>query len=412
MKATDPKTIKPALEALEARFGDLNVIKKRIKSHHIETPSWAYGDSGTRFKVFPQEGVPRNPFEKMEDAAIVNKLTGIAPSVAVHIPWDKVDDYDALGAYAAELGVRIGAVNPNLFQDDVYKFGSLTNEDAAIRQKAVDHLLECIEIAKTVKSDLLSLWFADGTNFPGQGDFRRRKQYMFEGLKTAYAAMPKNMRMLLEYKLFEPAFYHTDIADWGMSYAFCNRLGEQAQVLIDLGHHALGVNIEHIVAFLIDEGKMGGFHFNNKKYADDDLSVGSINPYELFLIYCELVAAEDDPAVETNVAYMIDQSHNLKSKIEEMIQSVVNCQTAFAKALLVDRVALCAAQKNGDLVAAEELLQDAYQTDVRPLLAQVRVEMGVDPDPLRAFRASGYLDKIRKTRTRSSAASLSSGYPG
>ncbi|MBX7257399.1 MAG: L-rhamnose isomerase [Candidatus Hydrogenedentes bacterium] len=412
MKTIDPKAIKPALEVLEAKFGDLNGIKKRIKAHQIETPSWAYGDSGTRFKVFPQEGVPRNPFEKMEDAAIVNKLTGIAPSVAVHIPWDKVDDFAKLGAYAAELGVRIGAVNPNLFQDNVYKFGSLTNEDPAIRKKAVDHLLECIEIAKTVKSDILSLWFADGTNYPGQGDFRRRKHYMFEGLQAAYAKMPKGMRMLLEYKLFEPGFYHTDIADWGMSYAFCNKLGDQAQVLIDLGHHALGVNIEHIVAFLIDEGKMGGFHFNNKKYADDDLSVGSINPYELFLIYNELISAEDDPSVSTNVAYMIDQSHNLKCKIEEMIQSVVNCQTAYAKALLVDRAALRAAQQNGDLVAAEELLQDAYQTDVRPLLAQVRIEMGIDPDPLKAFRESGYLEKIRKARARGSEATLSSGYPG
>jgi L-rhamnose isomerase/sugar isomerase len=412
MKRTDPNSIQPALDALSATVGDLEPIKARIKAHHIETPSWAYGNSGTRFKVFPQDGAPRNAFEKMEDAGIVHKFTGVAPSVAVHIPWDKVDDFGALSAYAKEQGVRIGAINPNLFQDNEYKLGSLTHEDEGVRAKALDHLYECIEIGKTVQSDILSLWFADGTNYPGQGDFRRRKRWMLEGLRQAYTAMPKSMRMLVEYKFFEPAFYHTDIADWGMSYAFCKHLGEQAQVLIDLGHHPLGTNIEHIVAFLIDEGKLGGFHFNNKKYADDDVSVGSINPYELFLIYNELVAAEDDPKVQTNVAYMIDQSHNLKSKIEEMIQSVVNCQAAYARALLVDRAALRELQRDGDIVAAEELLQDAYQTDVRPLLAQVRIEMGLDPDPLLAFRAGGYLDKIRRERSANAEAGLSSGYPG
>ncbi|NUM55173.1 MAG: L-rhamnose isomerase [Candidatus Hydrogenedentes bacterium] len=401
-----------ALSALEELFGDLGPIKERIKRHHIETPSWAYGNSGTRFKVFPQEGVPRNPFEKMEDAAIVHKFTGVAPSVAIHIPWDKVDDFTALNAYAKQLGVRIGAINPNLFQDDDYKLGSLTHEDARVRRKALEHLIECIEIAKASDSDILSLWFADGTNYPGQGDFRRRKRWMQEGLQACYDAMPPNMRMLVEYKFFEPAFYHTDIADWGMSYAFCKRLGDRAQVLIDLGHHALGTNIEHIVAFLIDEGKLGGFHFNNKKYADDDVSVGSINPYELFLIYNELVAAEDDPAARMNVAYMIDQSHNLKSKIEEMIQSVVNCQAAYARASLVDRRALREAQENGDIVAAEETLQAAYQTDVRPLLGQVRAEMGIDPSPLAAFRASGYLEKVRKARAANTGSSFASGYPG
>lgn len=403
---------KNALAVLEDRFGDLTRVKERIKRHHIETPSWAYGNSGTRFKVFPQEGVPRNPFEKIEDAAAVHKFTGVAPSVAIHIPWDKVDDFAALDAYARQQGVRIGAINPNLFQDNDYKLGSLTHESDRVRKKALDHLIECVEIAKAVKSGILSLWFADGTNYPGQGDFRRRKQWMQKGLAACYEAMPPNMRMLLEYKFFEPAFYHTDIADWGMSYAFCKRLGERAQVLIDLGHHALGTNIEHIVAFLIDEGKMGGFHFNNKKYADDDVSVGSINPYELFLIYNELAAAEDDPAVHMNVAYMIDQSHNLKPKIEEMIQSVVNCQAAYARALLVDRVALRNAQQNGDIVAAEEQLQSAYQTDVRPLLAQVRVEMGIDPDPLTAFRASGYLDRARRMRTAERGPAPASGYPG
>ncbi|HOE66139.1 MAG TPA: L-rhamnose isomerase [Candidatus Hydrogenedentes bacterium] len=398
MTRTDPKTLTSALAALEQRVGPLDRIKQRIKSHHIETPSWAYGDSGTRFKVFRQPGVPRTPFEKMEDAAAVHTLTGVAPSVAIHIPWDKVDDFGKLSEYANQLGVRIGAINPNLFQDDEYKLGSLTNESAAVRRKALDHLIECIEIGKTVKSDIQSLWFADGTNYPGQGDFRRRKRYLIEGLLAAYAAMPETMRMLIEYKFFEPAFYHTDIGDWGMSYVLCQRLGQRAQVLVDLGHHPLGSNIEHIVAFLIDEGKMGGFHFNNKKYADDDLTVGSINPFELFLIYNELVAAEDDPALRPNIAYMIDQSHNEKPKIEAMIQSVMNCQTAYARALLVDRAALTQAQQNGDIIGAEEVLQEAYQTDVRPLLAQVRLDMGIDPDPILAFRASGYLEKVQKER--------------
>lgn len=398
MHRTDTNTLPQALAALEDRVGPLGPIKARIAAHAIETPSWAYANSGTRFKVFPQEGVPRTPFEKMEDAACVHRFTGAAPSVAVHIPWDKVDDYGALNQYAAELGVRIGAINPNLFQENDYKLGSLTHEDAGIRRKALDHLLECIAIGEIVGSNLLSLWFADGTNYPGQGDFRRRKRYMREGLEAAYAAMPPTMRMLVEYKFFEPAFYHTDVADWGMAYTFCTQLGSQAQVLIDLGHHPLGTNIEHIVAFLLDEGRMGGFHFNNKKYADDDVTVGSINPYELFLIYNELVAAEDDPAIEADVAYMIDQSHNVKPKIEAMIQSIMNCQAQYARALLVDRNALREAQEAGDIVAAEETLQDAYQTDVRPLLAQVRIEQGLDPDPVRAFRASGYMDKVRRER--------------
>lgn len=411
MKPTHADSHHAALALLEDRFGDLRSIKERIKRHHIETPSWAYGNSGTRFKVFAQDGVPRNPFEKIEDAAAVHRVTGVAPSVALHIPWDKVDDFGALRAHAESLGVRLGAINPNLFQDNDYKLGSLTHENAAVRRKALDHLLECIGIAETVGSDILSLWFADGTNYPGQGDFRRRKKWMEEGLRACYEAMPPSMRMLVEYKFFEPAFYHTDIADWGMSYTFCTKLGDRAQVLIDLGHHPLGTNIEHIVAFLIDEGKLGGFHFNNKKYADDDVSVGSINPYELFLIYNELAAAEDDSHVTMNVAYMIDQSHNLKPKIEEMIQSVVNCQAAYARALLVDRAALRAAQEEGDIVAAEEILQAAYQTDVRPLLAQVRIEMGLDPDPLAAFRSGGYLEKIRRSRA-SSSKEISSGYPG
>lgn len=389
------KRLAAALRGLEDVFGDLEAVKSAIRDHKIETPSWAYGNSGTRFQVFKQPGVPRTPYERMEDAAAVHRFTGAAPTVAIHIPWDRVTDYADLAAHANGLGVSIGAINPNLFQDDDYKLGSLTHERPEVRHKAIQHLIECIDIARQTGSTIQSLWFADGTNYPGQADFRRRKQWMYEGLSTVYDALPSDQRMLLEYKLFEPGFYHTDLADWGAAYAFCLKLGERAQVLIDLGHHALGVNIEHIVAFLLDEGRLGGFHFNNKKYADDDVSVGSINPYELFLIYCELAA---DPAASRNVAYMIDQSHNIKPKIEEMIQSVVNCQIQYARALLVDRSALRQAQCNGDVVAAEELLQSAYQTDVRPLLAHIRLEQGLHPNPLEAYRTSGYFEKVVKER--------------
>ncbi|GMV98986.1 MAG: L-rhamnose isomerase [Candidatus Hydrogenedentota bacterium] len=412
MKPNSEAYLRSALAQLEDRVGSLDSIKNRIKHHRIETPSWGYGDSGTRFKVFTQPGAARTVWEKIDDAATVHRFTGAAPSVALHIPWDKVDDYAALSAFALERGVSLGAINPNVFQDDCYKLGSLTHEDRAVRKKAVDHLIECVEIAKEVRSSLLSLWFADGTNYPGQGDIRRRKRWMQEGLAETYAAMPPGMRMLVEYKFFEPAFYHTDIADWGMSFAYCKHLGEQAQVLIDLGHHPLGTNIEHIVAFLLDEGKMGGFHFNNKKYADDDVTVGSVNPYELFLIYNELVAAEDDPEIHADVAYMIDQSHNVKPKIEAMIQSIQNCQTQYARACLVDRKALKEAQQSGDIVRAEEVLQDAYQTDVRPLLAQVRVEQGLDPDPLQAYRGSGHQAGIEASRGKRGADKVTSGYPG
>ncbi|RKY66585.1 MAG: L-rhamnose isomerase, partial [Candidatus Latescibacterota bacterium] len=351
-------------------------------------------NAGTRFAVFEEPGAARDIHERLQDAAQVHRLTGICPSVAVHIPWDKVADYGALKAEAESLGVRIGAVNPNLFQDPAYKMGSLTNEDAGVRGKALDHLFECVEIMEAVDSDILSLWFADGTNYPGQGDFRRRKAWMEEGLSAAYERLPEGARMLVEYKFFEPAFYHTDIAGWGMAYAFCRNLGAKAQVLVDLGHHPLGTNIEHIVAFLLSEGKLGGFHFNNKKYADDDLTVGSVAPYELFLIYAELAAAEEDPEVDADVAYMIDQSHAIKPKIEAMIQSVMHLQTAYAKALLVDPKALGRAQERHDVVLCERILQTAFQTDVAPLLAQVRTEMGLAPDPLMAYRGSGYPQRI------------------
>jgi L-rhamnose isomerase/sugar isomerase len=388
------------VDALTANGVDLTAVKKALKSQWIETPSWGYADSGTRFKVFRQEGAARTTEQKLQDAAQVHKYTGIAPSVAMHIPWDKVDDYAKLGDYAASLGLKLGAINPNLFQDSAYMLGSLCHPDASIRRMALDHCLECVEIAKTVGSNNISLWLADGISSPGQDDFRERKRRLQETLAELYAAMPEPMRLLIEYKFFEPAFYHTDLGDWGMAMMMAQKLGDRAQVLVDLGHHPLGTNIEQIVALLIDEGRLGGFHFNSKKFADDDLTVGSINPYELFLIFNELIDGELDPAVEMDVAYMIDQSHNVKPKIEAMIQSVVNVQEAYARALLIDRAKLAEAQLSGDIVGAEEVLQNAFRTDVRPLLAQVREEMGASPDPLAAYKASGYYKKVSAERGR------------
>jgi L-rhamnose isomerase / sugar isomerase len=383
---------------LATRGLDVEAIQSALAAQHIETPSWGYADSGTRFKVFPQPGAARSAYEKLADAAQVHRYTGVAPSVALHIPWDKVDDYADLQAYAQSLGLELGAINPNLFQDDEYKLGSLCNPDGEIRQQAIDHMLECIEIAKTVGSQDISLWLADGTNFPGQDSIRGRMERLVESLETTYAAMPAPMRLLIEYKFFEPAFYHTDLGDWGMAYMVALKLGERAQVLVDLGHHPLGTNIEQIVALLLGEGRLGGFHFNAKKFADDDLTVGSINPYELFLIFHELIAANHDATgeltVPAHVAYMLDQSHNLKNKVEAMIQSVVNVQVAYAQALCIDRPALKEHQRAGNVLAAEETMLDAYRIDVRPLLMQVRKEMGLDPDPLAAYRRSGYYQKI------------------
>lgn len=384
-------------------WADQEAIKSALKAQAIETPSWGYGNSGTRFKLFPWPGAARNVFEKVDDAAMVHRLTGIAPSVAIHIPWDKTDDYRVLRDYAEERGIRIGAVNPNVFQDEAYKLGSLANPDAAVRSRALNDILECVEVMKQTGSKLLSLWFADGTNYPGQDDMRRRKRHFLENLKPVYAALPDDARMLVEYKFFEPAFYHTDLPDWGVAYAFCMKLGPKAEVLVDMGHHAQGTNIEHIVAFLLDEGRLGGFHFNNRKYADDDLIVGSISPFELFCVYNEIVGAEtsNDPQVSgpaRKVAYMLDQCHNVESKLQAMVLSVMNCQVAYAKALLVDRSKLAERQAAGDVVGAHRVLIDAYETDVRPILAELREEMGLHPDPLEALKASGYEQKVARER--------------
>jgi L-rhamnose isomerase/sugar isomerase len=386
------------VDQLTERGIDAEKVKVRLKSQRIETPSWGYGNSGTRFKVFQEPGAARDLHERLEDAACVHRLTGVCPSVAIHIPWDKVPDFGALTKEAATLGIRIGAVNPNVFQDYDYKMGSFGNVRPEVRKRALEHMFECIEIMKQVGSTILSLWFADGTNYPGQGDFRRRKRWFEEGLGRVYERLPEQGRMLIEYKFFEPGFYHTDIPDWGTAYLLCCKLGPKADVLIDLGHHPLSTNVEQIVATLLDEGRLGGFHFNNRKYADDDLTIGSIDPYEIFRIFNELVPAENDPGTRADIAYMIDQSHIIKRKMEAMIQSVMNIQTAYAKALLVDHGALEAAQMAHDTVECERILQAAYQTDVNPILAKVREEMGIAPDPIDAYRKSGYQEEITKAR--------------
>jgi len=393
-------------EELAALDVDIEQVKELLKRQHIETPSWGYANSGTRFKAFAWPGAATTTRQKIDDAAMVHKMTGIAPSVAIHIPWDRPEDNDylAMCQYAEAQGIKIGAVNPNVFQDDKYKLGSLGNPDPAIQEQALDHILECCDIMIKVKSDILSLWFADGANYAGQDSLRGRKQRFEAGLRTVYEYLPQNSRMMIEYKFFEPTFYSTDIPDWGTSYAWCLKLGPQAQVLVDLGHHPQGTNIEQIVAFLVDEGRLGGFHFNNRKYADDDLIVGSVNPYELFLIYNELAGAaaqnENELARTTaqNVAYMIDQCHNIEGKLLPMIYSVLNCQEAYAKALVVPRKRLAAAQAEGNVLEAHYILTEAYRTDVRPLLAQVREELGAPADPVAGYKASGYEQKIRAER--------------
>jgi L-rhamnose isomerase / sugar isomerase len=376
-------------------------LLETLAAQRIETPSWGYGNSGTRFKTFPAPGAARTVWEKLEDAGEVHRLTGIAPSVALHIPWDKPDDWAKLQAFATEQQIEIGAINPNVFQDEAYKLGSIAHPDASVREKAVNHILECIEIMKLTGSRDLSLWFADGTNYAGQDDFRSRKGRVRDSLERVYAALPDGKRMLLEYKFFEPGFYFTDLSDWGVALSHCRALGDKAQILVDLGHHAQSANIEAIVAFLLDEQKLGGFHFNARRYADDDLIVGTTNPLELFCIYAELVSAARDPSLSKHageVAYMIDQSHNIEPKLEAMVQSVLNCQEAYAKALLIDFEALRAAQGKGDVLEAHRTLMRAFKTDVTELLEGVREEMGVPVDPIKAHRASGYADRVAATR--------------
>ncbi|SED53918.1 L-rhamnose isomerase [Ruania alba] len=372
-------------------------VRDALAAQTIELPSWAFGNSGTRFKVFSTPGVPRDPYEKIADVAQVHAYTGAAPRVSLHIPWDLVDDFSALAAYAADLGVQIGAINSNLFQDDDYKLGSLTNPDPAIRKKAIDHHKQCIDVMRATGSTDLKLWLPDGTNYAGQDDIRGRQDRLAESLQEIYAALDPNHRLLIEYKFFEPYFYTMDIPDWGTSLVHCLALGDQAAVVLDTGHHAPGTNIEFIVAQLVRLGKLGAFDFNSRNYADDDLIVGAADPFQLFRIMNEIVT-NDALKAEAGVNFMLDQCHNIEPKIPGQIRSVMNVQEATAKALLVDREALREAQTSGDVLGANAVLMDAYNTDVRPLLAEIRAEKGLAEDPYAAFNASGYLDQIAADR--------------
>ena len=376
-------------------------VRDALRAQTVEVPSWAYGNSGTLFKVFAQAGVPRDPYEKIADAAQVHLHTGVAPKVSLHIPWDRVDDYGKLASHAADLGVRIGAINANVFQDDDYMLGSVTNPDPRIRRKATDHLLECVDIMDATGSHDLKLWFSDGLNYPGQDDLVARQDRLAAALREVYGRLGPGQRMLLEYKLFEPAFYATDVPDWGTAYAHCLELGPQATVVVDTGHHAPGTNIEFLVAFLLRAGKLGGFDFNSRFYADDDLMVGAADPFQLFRILWEVRRGNGfDPALHggLGVSFMLDQCHNIEPKIPGQIRSVMNVQEATAKAFLVDAEALAATQRAGDVLGANGVLMDAYNTDVRPLLRDLREQLGLHPDPMAAYAASGYAERIRSER--------------
>jgi L-rhamnose isomerase / sugar isomerase len=390
---------------------ELDAIRWAVQDLAVEIPSWGFVNTGTRFRVFPQAGVPRDAFEKVEDAATVARYTGIAKTVALHIPWDDVDQFGELASFASEHGIRIGGINSNTFQDEDYKLGALCHPDQRVRRKATDAIIRCCEIARETGSDIVKVWLSDGTNYPGQDDFRARRRRLIDALKEIYAALPDDARMLLEYKLYEPAFYHTDVQDWGGSLSICEHVGDRAHVCVDTGHHAMAVNIEQIVAILLQEGRLGAFDLNDKKYGDDDLMVGSIDPYQLFRIFHELVGAmrDDEDAVARDTAnrvvYMLDQCHNIEPKIPAMIRSVMTLQETFARALLVDTAALHAAQEAGDVLEANRLLQDAYQIDVRPMLAELRRQRDLPEDPYRAYLDSGEEERRAGARVGGIAAS-------
>lgn len=389
---------------LTERGVDVPWVLHSLMSQVIELPSWAVGNSGTRYGVFRQAGAARNIWDKIDDCAEIQRMVGICPVMASHVNWDVTDDgkYEPVRDYAAERGLRIGTVHPNTFIGQQYRLGSICSPFEEVRRNTIEHFIDCVRITREMGSHSIGMWLADGTNYPGQDNFRERKQRMLEGLKALYDAMDPDMTLLVEYKFFEPGFYTTELMDWGISLLMCSKLGERAKVLVDIGHHASNVNIEHIIAILLDEQKLGAFHLNARKYADDDLIAGSINPLELFLIYDQLVAGALDPvigAAAKRVTYMLDESHNIEGSIEGIIQSVMNCQTAYAKALIVERAALREAQAQGDVLGANRVVMRAFETDVQPLIQHVRVQMGREPDPLLAYRASGYAQKIAQART-------------
>jgi L-rhamnose isomerase/sugar isomerase len=371
-----------------------------LDSFQIEIPSWGFANTGTRFGKFVQPAAASTIEEKFADAAEVNRLTGVTPTLALHVLWDLpngVADIPAVKLLESRFGVRSGSINPNLFQNQEYKYGSLCNPSATIRKQALAHMLDSIEIAKGLGSKDISLWMADGSNYPGTQSMRKRIGWLEEALRTCYDHLAPEQRLLIEYKPFEPAFYHTDIADWGMSSHFARLAGPQARVLVDTGHHYSAQNIEQIVAWLLHTGLLGGFHFNDRRYADDDLTLGSIDPYQIFRIFHELLSAQAE-GLSHNVAYMIDQSHNLKGKIEAMVQTVVTAQELYLKAALIDREQLAVYQQSCDLVAAEELFRGAFWRDVRPLAAAWRQARGLPAEPLAALRAGGYVERVAKER--------------
>lgn len=374
-----------------------NDIAGQLEHQAIEVPSWAYGNSGTRFKVFGSPGTPRSVEEKIDDAATVHRFTGLAPQVALHIPWDTVDDYAALSDYAAQQGISLGTINSNTFQDDDYKLGGLTHHDESIRQKAIDHHFQCIDIMNATGSRDLKIWLADGSNYPGQADMRARQDRLADSLEQIYARLGSEQRLVLEYKIFEPAFYHTDVPDWGTALVQVQALGDQAVVCLDTGHHAPSTNVEFIVTQLLRVGKLGSFDFNSRNYADDDLIVGSADPFQLFRILCEVIRGGGyEP--DSGVAFMLDQCHNIEKKIPGQIRSVLNVQEMTARALMVDRPALAAAQEAGDVLGAHEIFMDAFYTDVRADLAAWRESRGLPGYPMQAYASSGHQDRIEAER--------------
>lgn len=369
----------------------------QLSDQAIELPSWAFGNSGTRFRVFGSAGVPRTPFEKIEDAAQVHKYTGIAPTVALHYPWDKVESFADLRKHANDLGVDLGTINSNTFQDEEYKLGSLSHRDPKVRQRAIDHHFDCIDVMNQTESRDLKIWLADGSNYPGQDDMRTRQDNLADSLAKIYARIGDNQRLVLEYKFFEPAFYHTDVPDWGTSFAQVSALGEKALVCLDTGHHAPGTNIEFIVMQLLRLGKLGSFDFNSRFYADDDLIVGAADPFQLFRIMYEVIRGGGYGA-HSGVAFMLDQCHNIEDKIPGQIRSVLNVQAMTARGFMVDRVALDEAQRAGDVLGANDIFMEAFYTDVRPILQEWRSSRGLAADPISAFNASGYLKQIAESR--------------
>src|SRR5580704_12793020 len=386
-------------------------VSAALETFRIELPSWGFANTGTRFGKFVQPAAATTTEEKFSDAGQVHRLTGVCPTVALHVLWDcpdGVQSTDEIKRFAGQYGVMPGSINPNLFRDQEYKYGSFGNPDDGVRRRAMRHTKDSIEIGHRLNSRDVSLWFADGSNYPGTANIRQRKQWFAEALKEAHRALSPDQRMLIEYKPFEPAFYHTDIADWGMALLLSRATGPQAKVLVDTGHHYAAQNIEQIVAWLLSEEMLGGFHFNDRRYADDDLTMGSIDPYQVFRIFHEIRFFESETGQRADIAYMVDQSHNLKGKMEAMIQTVTMAQQLFAKAALVDAKKLSTAQKNCDLVAAESLLQDAFATDVRAAIQDWRGSKGLPKDPMEAFRQSGYLERITKDRAAKNSSNVSS----